>query len=196
MNITSLRVSIRALKRNAEKLRKRSSAKAKQQLKRTERKLAKQIAALESAGISPAIKRRKKKKTSSYGGYSQYINSAEWSARREAYFAKHKKQCTTCGAVGSINLHHRTYASLFNEEDEHLVPLCGACHTALHIVQKGFAMTVEEATEIWLSVSPGKFINRFTADAFLERFKQRDMALSPREYLAEEFAIERPFVLC
>lgn len=157
MHIQGIRNSIKSLKRNIAKLKNRESPKAKLLLERSEKKLAKQIAILDAAGLAQAIKKKAKpKRYYKHGDYVKYIGSPAWDARKRAYYANHHAICRTCGAdEKEIHLHHRTYARLFDEADADLMPLCKTCHTALHLVHKTLAMTVEEATDLWVSVTNG-----------------------------------------
>ena len=64
--------------------------------------------------------------------YQEYIQSPEWYKRKQKYYSKHKKECYGCGSKERLNLHHRSYTSLYNEKDKHLVPVCGTCHDKIH----------------------------------------------------------------
>lgn len=161
MDILGIRNSIRALKRNLTKLKNKESDKAKRLRDKTEKKIAKQIALLETCGVPIAIK--KKKRIGDHSSYVKYIKSPEWSERRKIYFESHKKRCRSCGTPNRINLHHGTYSNLFKEKDEDLVPLCGTCHSCLHTLQDVYRITVEEATFIWLWASKGMQIKKLKA---------------------------------
>lgn len=67
--------------------------------------------------------------------YGTYIQSAEWRAVRERYWAsKMPKNCFVCDAPRSpgMHLHHRTYKNLGAERLMDLVPVCPDCHDFIH----------------------------------------------------------------
>lgn len=67
--------------------------------------------------------------------YRQYIQSAEWRAVRERYWAsKLPKNCFVCDGprVKGMHLHHRTYKNLGAERLMDLVPVCPRCHDFIH----------------------------------------------------------------
>jgi 5-methylcytosine-specific restriction endonuclease McrA len=75
------------------------------------------------------------KRTVSRWGYRSYIQSPEWRAVRERYWAsKLPKNCYCCGAERKpgMHLHHRTYKNLGNERLLDLVPVCPRCHAEVH----------------------------------------------------------------
>lgn len=64
--------------------------------------------------------------------YDAYIESPQWSLRRQAYFEVHPKQCRGCKSQDKIHLHHNTYDRMGAELDTDLVPLCIQCHELVH----------------------------------------------------------------
>lgn len=75
------------------------------------------------------------KATVSRAGYRAYIQSKEWRAVRERYWAsKMPKECYCCGRPrhSGMHLHHRTYKNLGNERLMDLVPVCKGCHADIH----------------------------------------------------------------
>lgn len=67
--------------------------------------------------------------------YRDYIQSAEWRAVRERYWAsKLPKNCFVCDGtrVPGMHLHHRTYKNLGAERLMDLVPVCPRCHAFIH----------------------------------------------------------------
>lgn len=67
--------------------------------------------------------------------YREYIQSAEWRAVRERYWASRlDKSCYVCTAPRSpgMHLHHRTYKRLGAERLMDLVPVCDKCHRLIH----------------------------------------------------------------
>lgn len=64
--------------------------------------------------------------------YHLYIESAEWTKRKNDYYRKHKKQCSICYSPIQVNLHHAVYANFGREKNEHLYPLCREHHKQFH----------------------------------------------------------------
>jgi 5-methylcytosine-specific restriction endonuclease McrA len=66
-------------------------------------------------------------------GYQEYIASHRW-RQNPARLAELKAsgfRCRICnddGADNALEVHHRTYANLFNEQVGDLTTLCRACH--------------------------------------------------------------------
>lgn len=161
MNIQATRLSIKQLKRNIAKLKKKpiQSEKTIKAIEKSERKLSKKIAALDAVGVSiKAEPKARKKKQNKFGAgdYTKYINSPEWAARKAAYYECHHRRCRSCGSdEKEMHLHHRSYARIYQEEDGDLMPMCMDCHAMLHLFQKSFGLPVEDATSMWLSVTNG-----------------------------------------
>jgi hypothetical protein len=63
--------------------------------------------------------------------YREYIASWQWTKRKEAYYAKHSKECAICKSF-RVDLNHIYYGNYGFEKDEDLVPLCRTHHDALH----------------------------------------------------------------
>jgi 5-methylcytosine-specific restriction endonuclease McrA len=57
------------------------------------------------------------------------MNSSAWQATRLAAFAVHGRACQNCGAMGPLQVHHRTYERLGHERIEDLRVLCKYCHS-------------------------------------------------------------------
>lgn len=70
--------------------------------------------------------------------YQQYLNSAHWKAKKEAFrtATNSKLQCYICGNTNHINVHHRSYKNIGNEANGDLVELCRDCHLELHLLVK------------------------------------------------------------
>lgn len=74
----------------------------------------------------------KRKFKSKQMDYFAYVKSPQWIARKQAYYATHKKQCQACGSIVNIELHHMQYGFFGHEPDYILIPMCQACHTDFH----------------------------------------------------------------
>ena len=63
---------------------------------------------------------------------SEYLRSDEWSVTRDEALARAGYRCSTCDADGPLDVHHRTYARLGQEDPGDVIALCRSCHTAIH----------------------------------------------------------------
>lgn len=68
-------------------------------------------------------------------GYSQYIASSEWAARRDLRKEIDGHRCQTCchdGSTWRLEVHHKHYESFTNEDvEKDLITLCSQCHEAI-----------------------------------------------------------------
>lgn len=64
--------------------------------------------------------------------YSTYIQSAAWQKVRDGILTRAKGKCEKCGKRPPAQVHHKTYANLFNERDADLIALCVPCHQTEH----------------------------------------------------------------
>ena len=72
-------------------------------------------------------------KPSPYWTYSEYLNSAKWRQRRQAYLnSMATKRCEMCSKEGPLDVHHNNYANIGCELDEDLIALCWKCHAKHH----------------------------------------------------------------
>lgn len=79
------------------------------------------------------------KGTVTRAGYRDYIQSPEWRAMRQRYFAsKMPQDCFICATPRKpgMHLHHRTYKNLGAERLMDLVPVCPDCHELIHAIFK------------------------------------------------------------
>lgn len=63
--------------------------------------------------------------------YREYLNSDEWKSKRLQKLKLNPK-CEVCGDKSNINIHHKTYDRIFNENIEDLQTLCRLCHKKAH----------------------------------------------------------------
>ncbi len=64
--------------------------------------------------------------------YSSYIQSEQWHARRRARLDFARRRCEICNRSENLEVHHRTYERLGNEELEDLLVVCSRCHDTFH----------------------------------------------------------------
>lgn len=62
-----------------------------------------------------------------YGQYKAYLRSSQWKEKRQLILDR-DQCCSTCGSIDGLQVHHRTYDTLFNEPLEDLITLCQRCH--------------------------------------------------------------------
>lgn len=200
MNIQAIRISIKQLRRNISKLKKKQnqSDKVLRAIEKAERRLSKNISIIDAVGVSQKGEpkpRKKKQGKFGRGDYNKYISSSEWAARKNAYYETHQKQCRSCGQDdGELHLHHRSYARIYQEDDADLMPMCSDCHAMLHLFQKTLKLPVEDATAIWLSVTNGTSNKKKIRDAlrkttygqFQSLWRRRSKeTLLPAQYLSK-----------
>ncbi len=86
--------------------------------------------------------------------YNSYLKSNLWGKTRKRFFSskivkrmvltKGKPYCECCFASGCVlELHHRSYNSLGNEDLDHLILVCDPCHEAIHRRSK------QENVDLW-----------------------------------------------
>lgn len=66
--------------------------------------------------------------------YETYLRSPKWFAIRDMVLLRDGNKCTICGESKRLNVHHKTYAHIFNEGNnlEDLQTLCISCHDKVH----------------------------------------------------------------
>lgn len=60
--------------------------------------------------------------------YERYINSSQWQAKRELVLARDNGRCVLCDSNTDLEIHHRNYDRLGNEDLSDLTTLCRDCH--------------------------------------------------------------------
>ncbi len=75
---------------------------------------------------------KRRKPATRWGSYKQYLLSPEWSNIRLDLFQVRGKKCERCNSTYRLQIHHKTYENVFNEEPEDLEILCKRCHEAEH----------------------------------------------------------------
>jgi len=68
-----------------------------------------------------------------YKSYWDYLDSNHWKNFRRTYLENlGLYRCEFCHAGAPLNLHHKTYKRLGNENLDDVVLVCESCHTAIH----------------------------------------------------------------
>jgi len=66
------------------------------------------------------------------GKYNEYLQSEDWSRKREKVLARDRRRCVTCGGIQNLHVHHLTYERLGHEQLADLVTVCDLCHDERH----------------------------------------------------------------
>lgn len=67
--------------------------------------------------------------------YKEYINSPHWIALKQQFEAL-KTSCAACGVTMDLDIHHRSYSRLWQEQIEDLIRMCRPCHYSTHYFYK------------------------------------------------------------
>lgn len=68
--------------------------------------------------------------------YTDYLRSKEWAEIRLDIFETRGRKCERCDSKKFLNVHHKSYDNIFNEEPSDLEVLCRKCHEGEHGVGK------------------------------------------------------------
>lgn len=60
--------------------------------------------------------------------YPRYLKTDAWRKRRTAALKAAGYRCQVCNARKSLEVHHRTYENIGNEQPGDLTVLCETCH--------------------------------------------------------------------
>lgn len=64
--------------------------------------------------------------------YEDYLLSPAWKVKRKQAFAHHGKKCAKCHRTKNLQIHHKTYANIYNEPMEDLMVVCKKHHEEIH----------------------------------------------------------------
>jgi len=64
--------------------------------------------------------------------YKHYLKSDKWQHKRFLVLQRDGFKCRRCGSKNQLNVHHLTYANVFNEPLCDLITLCRKCHKQEH----------------------------------------------------------------
>lgn len=64
--------------------------------------------------------------------YKRYLQSPQWKKKRKLVIIRDRYKCQLCGSKKKLQVHHKTYAHVFNEPLTDLITLCQKCHSAVH----------------------------------------------------------------
>ncbi len=81
--------------------------------------------------------------------YGEYLNSIDWKAKCTRVIQQRGKRCEVCNSSYRIEVHHLTYARIFNERLEDLQVLCFQCHRKAHPEKKPSMSFEIEKWAVW-----------------------------------------------
>lgn len=64
--------------------------------------------------------------------YHDYLRSEQWEAIRDVVIKDRNRKCERCGSKKNLQVHHKTYERIFNEDLSDLELLCRPCHKKEH----------------------------------------------------------------
>ena len=66
-------------------------------------------------------------------GYQSYLKSKAWEQKRVLCLSYYRYKCGVCYSKDNLEVHHRTYKRIFNEDPSDLIVLCHDCHSSYHM---------------------------------------------------------------
>jgi len=64
--------------------------------------------------------------------YQEYLESDLWKEKRKWILECFKNKCQRCGGKGFLQVHHKNYKSVGNENMDDVTTLCIKCHREEH----------------------------------------------------------------
>ncbi len=87
--------------------------------------------------------------------YKLYLKTKLWKIRRYSKLEEAKFKCDNCGETECLEVHHKNYDSLFNENTKDLIVLCKGCHWIADQKRKNPDFKVpEDAPDEWHDIEP------------------------------------------
>lgn len=88
-----------------------------------------------------------------FNNLKEYYSSELWKKKKKEFKEKMKKEdlvfCFCCGRFSNyLQVHHKSYKSLCDENLDQLCYLCSSCHEKVHKIQKQENVSVKVATKI------------------------------------------------
>lgn len=74
----------------------------------------------------------KKIKKKWFEGYSEYLKSDKWKAKRLKVLERDNYTCKACETNKATQAHHLSYEFVFDEPLFHLISVCAPCHDKIH----------------------------------------------------------------
>ena len=87
--------------------------------------------------------------------YKEYLKSKTWKKRRYAKVEEAGFKCENCSETSYLEVHHKHYGNLFNEDTKDLMVLCKGCHWIADQKRKDPNFKVpEDAPDEWHDIEP------------------------------------------
>lgn len=64
--------------------------------------------------------------------YHLYLKTGHWGTTRAAALQRAQHRCELCNATDRLQVHHKTYERLWQEQPQDLIVLCRNCHAKFH----------------------------------------------------------------
>lgn len=87
---------------------------------------------IEEEAPSMAVRVYQGDSTKRWDNYEDYLRSTDWRKKKEEAIKRDGHRCRVCNGKTKLQVHHRTYARLYDEELSDLTTLCEKCHTIFH----------------------------------------------------------------
>jgi len=68
--------------------------------------------------------------------YEKYLKSAHWLKKRMEALVRANYECQICESQVDLQVHHKTYDNIGDEQDDDLIVVCEVCHTKHHLEGK------------------------------------------------------------
>lgn len=75
--------------------------------------------------------------------YSDYLLTDHWKELSNKRKSIDGYKCTVCGSTENLNVHHKTYKNIGNEDIDDVITLCHECHVIVHRVTEVFDNNIE-----------------------------------------------------
>ncbi len=72
-----------------------------------------------------------------FNSYQEYLMSQYWKDKRDFILEHFGNKCIECGTEKGLNVHHKNYDSVGNENTEDVTVLCFKCHKEEHNKNEG-----------------------------------------------------------
>jgi len=92
--------------------------------------------------------------------YYEYLLSDLWGKRRYAALERADFKCELCGEIDSLEVHHKTYERLGNEDPSDLVVMCNGHHWIEHIPKNVVVRIPSKAKECAYVIGISRKIGR------------------------------------
>ena len=80
--------------------------------------------------------------------YKNYLKSQAWKEKRKLFLELCNYECELCGGKTKLQVHHKNYNNIFNEEKEDVIVLCRECHISTEI-ERGIDLINDEEYGEW-----------------------------------------------